>query len=293
MNSKITDTIKKDIKAQLESNSELPFSLTLGAIAEYYSVSLTPVREVILELVDEKLIIRKPNGRLERKTQIQSSANNFDQKPANTAQIVNLNSQLDEQVMTYIVQLSLKNHAGYLREEATAKKFKTGRTIMRQVFSRLAGAGFLQHVPRCGWKVRTIREKDMSDYLEIREILELKALTLARPFFKKSDLQSFLDSNVASDNPLLASFDNDLHNYWIKLSDNKYIQDFFDRHGSFYTAIFEYASLGDHVLSDMAQEHRDILENLINENWDKAEEALIKHIRDQKVNLLDQLGYKL
>ena len=160
---------------------------------------------------------------------------------------------------------------------------------MRQVFSRLAGAGFLQHVPRCGWKVRSIREKDMSDYLEIREILELKALTLARPHFKKQELQALLDANIVSDNPLLTSIDNDLHNYWIKLCDNHYIQDFFDRHGSFYTAVFEYASVGDHIMSDMSQEHRNILENLIAQNWKQAERALVKHIRDQKNNLLEQV----
>jgi DNA-binding GntR family transcriptional regulator len=289
MTTKITDTIKQDLIINLQGHSELPFNLTLGAIADYYSVSLTPVREVIAELLEEEMITRKSNGRLERNIQVNLKHKGKKTKVTN---IVSLDSDMDEKVMTYIVQLSLKSHSEYLREEATAKMFDTGRTVMRQVFSRLAGAGFIEHVPRCGWKVRNIREKDMSDYLETREILEIKALTLARPFLNKEDLQSLLSSNVASDNPLLASLDNDLHNYWIRLCDNKYIQDFFERHGSFYTAVFEYASLGDHVLSDMAQEHRDILENLIDNNWKEAEKALIKHIRDQRLNLLEQLGYQ-
>lgn len=291
MKSKITDTIKQDIESQIQSDAELPFNLTLGAIAEYYSVSLTPVREVIAELVDEKIIIRKPNGRLERPFRSQSKQNAAVSKTTKTKNNVNLNSELDEKVMTYIVQLSLQQHSDYLREEATAQKYNTGRTIMRQVFSRLAGAGFLEHVPRCGWKVRIFREKDMSDYLEIREILELKALRLARPYFNKDELRYLLESNIVNDNPLLASLDNDLHNYWIKLCDNKYIQDFFFRHGSFYSAVFVYASLGDNVLSNMAQEHRDILEHLLVEDWQKAEKALIKHIREQKENLLEQVRF--
>ena len=235
MNLKITDNIKSNLRLQLQNYTKLPFKLTLGSIADFYSVSLTPVRQVISELIDEGVLVRKANGRLERKnTPKEDKAVDCHNKNINP---VNSNALLEEKVTTYIVQLSLQNHTDYLREEATAKMFDTGRTIMRQIFSRLEGAGFLQHVPRCGWKVSTLREKDMSDYIEIREILEVKALRLARPFFLKSELQSLLEGNIASSDPLLVSLDNDLHNYWISRCDNRYIQEFFNRHGTFYTAV--------------------------------------------------------
>ena len=53
MNLKITETLKKDLHHQLSTYSELPFRLTLGSIAEYYAVSLTPVRQVIEELIED------------------------------------------------------------------------------------------------------------------------------------------------------------------------------------------------------------------------------------------------
>ncbi len=291
MSSKVTDTIKQDLKYQIQTFQDLPFRLTLGAIADYYTVSLTPVRQVVDELIEEEVILRKSNGRLKRAklpdgSQLQSQTQPLP-KP------VNLKSDLDELVTSYVVQLSLKNYSDYLREEATAQKYNTGRTIMRQVFSRLAGVGFLEHVPRCGWKVRTIREKDMSDYLEIREILEIKALKLARPFLVKHELQAILDGNIANEDPRLAELDNNLHNYWINRCDNWYIKDFFNRHGAFYTAVFEHASLGEHIISEMAQEHRDVLESLIAEDWDEAERALVKHIRDQKPNVLSMVRTRL
>ncbi len=290
MSSTISDNIKENISLLLKNSAQLPFKLTLSSIAEHYSVSLTPVRLVIDQLVDEKLVIRKPNGRLERAV----TPNKGHKKPKLVTQMTPLdtNARLEQAVSDYVIQLSLQNHTDYLREEATAAKFETGRTIMRQIFSRLEGKGFIQHVPRCGWKVRVLREKDMSDYLELRELLEVKALKLARPLFKKAELESLLASNVTDDNPLLVSLNNDLHNYWIERCDNRYIKDFFERHGDFHTAVFEYVSLEENVKNEMAIEHQDILQNLIDKNWKKAESALIRHIRDQKRNILNHPACK-
>ena len=290
MSSKVTDTIKQDLAEQIQTQGELPFKLTLGAIAGHYSVSLTPVRQVVESLVEDHILVRKSNGRLER-----AKAPTQNQTPGAKPSVkkpVNLNSDLDELLTNYIVRLSLQSHAEYLREEATAEKFNTGRTIMRQVFSRLAGGGLIEHVPRCGWKVRVFREKDMLDYLEIRELLEIKALTLARPHFKTRELQQLLDGNVPSDDPLAVELDNNLHNYWIDRCDNRYVQDFFERHGAFYSALFDYAALGKHVKTEMAQEHCDILQNLIAQDWEGAEAALVKHIHDQNRNVLKLVEFK-
>ena len=285
MSIKITDTIKKDLSQQLGTYKELPFRLTLGAIAEFYNVSLTPVRLVIDELIDENILLRKPNGRLKRlvmptgSSKKQPSSRSFS-KP------LKITAELDERVAIDMMKLSLQNHTEYLREEATAEKYNIGRTIMRQVFTRLAGAGIVEHVPRCGWKVRSYREKDMFDYLEIREILEVKALQLARSKLSEEDLQNILDGNISGNNESDSAINNDLHDYWISRCDNVYIKEFFERNGAFYTALFDFASLDSTTMSNMAQEHRDILESLIAKDWKAAEAALVKHIRDQRENVL-------
>ncbi|WP_444996806.1 GntR family transcriptional regulator [Aliikangiella sp. IMCC44359] len=290
MSTKVTDTIKQDLTHQIQTFSELPFRLTLGAIADYYAVSLTPVRQVVEQLIEENIICRKPNGRLERT--VTPKGGGKSSKVTEFKKPLKLSSNLDEKVANDVIKLCFENHTDYLREEATAKKYETGRTIIRQVFSRLAGTGLIEHVPRCGWKVRSFREKDMLDYLEIREILEVKALQLARPFLVQDDLQNMLSGNVVSAEEEDSEIDNNLHDYWITRCDNFYIQDFFKRHGDFYTALFDYASVGASVKSEMAQEHRDILENLIAKNWRQAESALVKHIRDQKENVLRLIQLK-
>ena len=42
----------------------------------------------------------------------------------------------------------------------------------------------------------------------------------------------------------------------------------------------------------MAQEHQEILRHLIDKNWKAAEKALVKHIRDQKNNILNHPSFK-
>lgn len=286
MSTNVTETIKIDLAEQLQTQPDLPFNLTLGSIAKYYNVSLTPIRQVVEELVEQNLLHRKPNGRLER-VNVPTEAINA--PPRKKDQPIKLDSDLDQLLTDYIVELSLKNHDEYLREEATAKKYNTGRTVMRQVLSRLAGVGLIEHVPRCGWKVRTFREKDMLDYLQTRELLELQAMKLARPKFVKNELQRLLDGNITGNHEQDAELDNDLHAYWITRCGNWYIQDFFTRHGAFFTALFDFAALGEDIKAEMAQEHRDILECLIEENWEGAEKALVKHIRDQVRNVMNIL----
>ena len=289
MSLKITDTIRQDLEHQIKAFHELPFKLTLESIANYYSVSLTPVKQVIDTLIEENIITKKANGRLERAKKRRGRQPAIKKPSINP--VVSINNKLEDTLTGYIVQLNLQNHEGYLREEATAKKYNTGRTVVRQVFSRLAGAGLIEHVPRCGWKVQGFREKDMLDYLEIRETFEVKALKLARPNFVKEELEYLLEKNVCSNNPKLVALDNNLHNYWIKRCDNRYIQDFFTRHSDCYNALFDYAALGNSIKTEMAQEHRDILENLIAKKWRLAEQALIKHIRDQKKNVFDLVEF--
>src|SRR5260221_13953328 len=60
----ITTYIKGDLSARLKSGRELPAQLTIGALAEHYNVSYTPVRSAMAELIDEGLLKKGPNRRL-------------------------------------------------------------------------------------------------------------------------------------------------------------------------------------------------------------------------------------
>ena len=80
----------------------------------------------------------------------------------------------------------------------------------------------------------------------------------------------------------MGALNNNLHSYWIKLSGNRYIIDFFERQAVYYTTLFDYAAPEAHVVEEMAGQHREILEALIEGRWSDAKKALVRHIRDQK-----------
>lgn len=281
----ITEFIKTDVKAALQVQGRLPYKLTLGAMSEHYKVSLTPVRHAIDELVEEGVIRRKENGRLEV---VPDAVKGIKvETPAPAAYEKNL----EEQIRKDVIARSLQQDTEYLREQATAEKYGAGRTVVRQIFSRLAGAGLIEHVPRCGWRVRAFSEQDMHDYLDIREMLELKALDLARRHFDEDELREMLQANRPARGSDRSRLDFDLHDYWIERCGNRYIREFFARYSPFYNALFNYAVIDEKVKREMAQEHCDIVECLLAQDWKGARQALSHHIREQREAVSRMIDY--
>jgi DNA-binding GntR family transcriptional regulator len=308
----ISLVIEKDLAEKLATNKPLPFKLTLSELARFYQVSMTPVRQAIDKLIEKKLLIKDDNGRLRQNISFtdaeqkrikpmdkivpdsigQESHQILTVEGKDSSRHVMCDSSVESRVKQWIIHKSLAQHDGYLREEATASYFKIGRTMMRQIFSRMAGEGLVEHIPRCGWKVHLFRKKDMLDYLEIREMLELKALRLARDQFNDDELKRLLELNNNHRGQLPAALDNQLHHYWIDRCDNRYIKAFFSQNSAFYTTLFDYAALGDAIKPAMIEEHRAILLALLNKDWSAAEHYLIQHIRDQMSNVEHLITFK-
>ena len=122
----------------------------------------------------------------------------------------------------------------------------------------------------------------MKAFLEVRELLELKALDDARDALDPQRLEEMRDANVPSDRAHDARLDNQLHRYFIECSGNRYIAAFFDTHGRYYQSMFDYAALGAAVVDEMVEQHREILTHLLNRSWKPAQDALAAHIRAQQ-----------
>ena len=64
MTETITDYIRRDLRARLQSEHDQPEDLTLGALSQRYRVSITPIRLAVRDLVAEQLLVKRPNGQL-------------------------------------------------------------------------------------------------------------------------------------------------------------------------------------------------------------------------------------
>jgi DNA-binding GntR family transcriptional regulator len=123
----------------------------------------------------------------------------------------------------------------------------------------------------------------------MRITLELKALELAWPRLVDEDLQAMLDGNrlPAGFNERPIS-DNTLHAYLVAKCQNGYIVEFFDRHGKYYDALFEWENLDREAQVQEVRHHREILEALLRRDRPAAERVLANHIRNNHPVLLAQ-----
>jgi DNA-binding GntR family transcriptional regulator len=192
-----------------------------------------------------------------------------------------------EVIANDLVLLSLEGEPVLLREETTAERYGISRSSIRQIFHRLAGHGILWHLPRRGWQLRPFRQADLDDYIDIRVTLELKALDLAWPRLVDEELQAMLDRNRLPDDfcerPVS---DNMLHAYLVKKAQNAYIADFFERHGKYYVALFEWENLDRDAQVQEVRHHREILESLLRRDRPTAMQLLAHHIRNNHPVLL-------
>lgn len=254
--------IREDLKERISSGS-LPPRLTLEELSRAYGVSVTPVRAALQELVRERFLRKRANGRVELSPDRPKGSRRRVESPAHRERLL----------AAEVLRHSLRGDAVYLREEAVASRHGMGRTVVRQAFGRLVASGILEHVPRRGWRVRPLREEELDAYLEVRETLELKALELARPRIVRAEVERLLARNEEG-------LDNDLHRYLLDKARNRYLRDFFDRHGAYFSTLFDTASAG--AMRMMEGQHRRILLALLRRNWEAARQSLAQHIRSQR-----------
>jgi DNA-binding GntR family transcriptional regulator len=287
MSGTISQYIERDLAGQIATDQVLPVPLTLHSLSRHYGVSLTPVREAIRHLLAEGLLVRQSNGRLDLNRKRRRAARSQHARVTGKAEPPRRALDLESNLAAEVIRKSLSREGDYLREEATAERFGVGRTAIRQALLQLAGRGLIVHVPRCGWRVRTFDEADMNAYLDVREVLENKALSLARPHLLEADLRRMLAGNASQKGGIC--LDNSLHGYLVEKSGNCYLREFFNRHGGYYTSLLDFAAPETHVVASMARQHRQILRALLAKDWAKARRELTWHIRAQRPIIRDLL----
>jgi DNA-binding GntR family transcriptional regulator len=280
--------IKDDLTARLLSGRELPIQLTLDSLADHYKVSLTPVRSAVAGLIDEGLLEKTPNRRLTARTQQKVNA-----RARRLPKLPEPPRDPFEVIANDLIVLSFQGKPVYLREKATAKKYGIGRSAIHDILHRLAGKGILDHIPRRGWRLRPFQQQDLQDYIEVREMLEVRALELAWPKLDPRVLQRILDANVlptSPDEPLRS--DDSLHDYLVTTANNAYIRDFFQRHRPYFVQLFHCEGSNNRATAiESIRQHREILTAMLAQNWATARLALSHHILHSHL-VLNEVGKK-
>jgi len=283
----LAQRIERDLIRLLAKREPLPFKLSLSGIAKQFSVSPMPVRTAVQSLVDQGVLIKGEAGRLSVDEQNLPELGDL---PADEAD--EQEASIHDRLVDEIIRRGLTQDEHYLRESATAEQYGVGRTVVRRIFSELAGRGLLTHVPRCGWEVRPYREKDTIDYLAVRELLERQALEQAFDKLDHDVLREIRDGNQPSGPGRPATLDNRMHAYWIGLCGNRYIEAFFEREGAYYATVFDYAGLEPDASDSMVRQHRAVLDALLERDLPKALDALSGHIQAQRESVSGMIDHQ-
>jgi DNA-binding GntR family transcriptional regulator len=274
---KLASRIEKDLSAQLLSNS-LSCPLTMDGLSQHYGVSYTPVRKALNGLIEEGLIRKKENGRLELIETFKPHT--YEARSFEIEDIPDPSIEITRE----LVELSLSGKEVFIREESTARKHGLSRSSLRQILLKLAGEGLILHIPRRGWQVKPFRQEDLQSFIEVREVMELKALELAQSKLSKPEakhrLQEIKASNqILKNRKVKVKIDNSLHQYLLELAGNPYLDDFFQRHGKYYSILFEWEGGNENAAIQAVHQHHAIIDALIDEDWALARTELSEHLR--------------
>jgi DNA-binding GntR family transcriptional regulator len=273
---KLSQKIAIDMSRRLLEN-DLAFPLTLHGVANFYQVSLTPAREAMLLLEESGYLRRLESGRLRPATKLPAKPIGGD-----------TSNSPEERLRNDIILRSLAiSEPEFIREVETAKCYDIGRSMLRRIFANLASEGLLEIVPRRGWSLRPFRNEDLAAYLDIRKVLEVRALELAWPRLDLDRATQIRDDN-RPDSSGHPQMNDDLHDLWISSCGNDYIIRFFETVGAYFHVILNHAAATTPQIANMAHEHVDILSAIIKQDLAATKKSLAHHI-DAQMEVLEAL----
>jgi DNA-binding GntR family transcriptional regulator len=255
--------VREDLKQKIQSGTMQIAKMTLESISANYGVSITIARAAINKLIQNGTIIKQRNKRPTINVDIVDPY-----KEVKVIKSPTLQNDWDKVLLKEVKHASLHSEAVYLREYLLTNSFYIGRSIVRQSLNRFSGAGLIEYKPHKDWMVQLLKEADVLLYIELWEILELKALELSIPLLLKSDLEMMLKNHKSKEKISKNHLDNSLHQYIIYKSKNKFILNHFNQYvPQYFTILFDFAAPEISVDDEMSSQHKKILEFLIEEKF--------------------------
>ena len=179
-----------------------------------------------------------------------------------------------------------------LMEIHLAKKLGVSRTPVREAISMLEQEGLAVTYPRRGAQVAKMTVKDLDDVLEIREVLDTLAASLACRNMNSDDINNltaacadFEKATRGNDIREVVRTDEAFHNVIYEASGNPRLRAILlNLKGQMYRFRFEYVKVKSNY-PFLIKEHKDILEALKTRN----EEEVIKHTKKHLVNQMESV----
>lgn len=203
---------------------------------------------------------------------------------------------LEDQVYK-IIKDKIIWHEIKMRERIIDKKFAeelgVSRSMVRQVLTILVKEELLIMIPRNGFYVREITEKEIEEIYDIRKVLETHAVKSAVPRNSNSNITKMEETfNKAKENlkrkdtKSLVEIDIQLHELIIKNCNNSHIEKIIDK---FKNLVNFYRFADQHEINRATElyfEHYEIFKAIKSRDIESAAELMSNHIENSKKHIL-------
>jgi DNA-binding GntR family transcriptional regulator len=202
--------------------------------------------------------------------------------------------QVYERIRRAIITGELKP-GEILNEAEIAAQFESGKTPTREALLLLTHDGFLDSLPRVGYIVSKPTMQDILEIFHLRIILEVEAIGLAAGRLSPEDIRHLQENNKEEEKLMVSTNPNDkatasalnreFHFILARPSGNArlatLIQQLVDD--------MERMLVNDPYLTDPSQ-HKKILDALLTQDKEQAQEAIRLHIEETRNRIVNRLS---
>lgn len=182
-----------------------------------------------------------------------------------------------------------------LKEADLSKQYNVSKTPVREALIVLAHEGFVEAIPRIGYRVTSVSMQDALEAFHLRELLEVEAAGLAAKRISDDEITA-LKENVYRESQFSQQSIN-YDTYWKLYQLNQefhYSIALASRNSRLANLIKQLIDEMERVLSwdpnlgEDFEDHNTIVDALEQRNKTKAEKAMKKHIEATKSRILDR-----
>ena len=175
-----------------------------------------------------------------------------------------------------------------LTEDMLCEELNASRTPVRDAVSRLEQEHLVSIKPKKGIVVSRVSMNSIRELFEVRRMLEPEVVLRYGNRIRDEEYARFISQFERTDmtNQELFDLDDSFHRLFIKASGNRYYNSIFDMVAD---QVYRYRVLTceEGRLKVTQNEHYDIVANCIRGEWDKASAAMLSHIENSKLALVD------
>lgn len=181
----------------------------------------------------------------------------------------------------------------WLREEDLAKEFNVSRTTVRRNLHQIEKEGLIEILPNRGARVFAFTVDEVEEIFEIREALELLAISIAAPSISVNSLMELrtkiMKSKNSHDFKEQTEIDEAFHKFFIEASGKRRLISMLNQIHRLIQRFRQFSFRDEAISKSSMEDHIMIINALCLRDIEEAKELLKTHLQNSKKRVISKL----